>query len=250
MPRRGENIYKRKDGRWEGRYIKSRSTMGKAVYGYIYARTYTEVKEKMATRLLIPDRSIAKVPTNTGESFQAIAMEWFGSVKGQVKESTSNKYENSLKSYVLPEFGEKELQDITYDFINERCTHLLTKGGKKGQGLSPKTVSDVLSLIRNILQYASDHGKVIPCDAHSIHVKRHIKELRILSLNEQKKLCEHLYSDLCSYNIGILVCLFTGLRVGEICALRWEDISLPDKTIHVRHTLQRIQNRSGEGAKT
>ena len=51
-------------------------------------------------------------------------------------------------------------------------------------------------------------------------------------------------------NIGILVCLFTGLRVGEICALRWEDISISDKTIHVHHTLQRIQNRSGEGAKT
>ena len=51
MPRRGENIYKRKDGRWEGRYIKSRSTIGKAVYGYVYARTYMEVKEKLATKL-------------------------------------------------------------------------------------------------------------------------------------------------------------------------------------------------------
>lgn len=139
-----------------------------------------EVKEKLATKLLIQDSSIARIPTDTGECFQDIAMEWFESVKGQVKESTSNKYENSLKSYVLPEFGEKELQDITYDFINERCTHLLTKGGKKGQGLSPKTVSDVLSLIRNILQYASQHGKEIPCDAHSIHVKSHMKELRIL----------------------------------------------------------------------
>lgn len=249
MPRRGENIYKRKDGRWEGRYIKSRSATGKAVYGYVYAQTYKEVKEKLANRLLAQIDPMTEAQNHT-ECFQAITMEWFESIKGQVKESTSNKYENSLKSYVLPEFGKKDLQDITYDFINERCTYLLTKGGKKGQGLSPKTVSDVLSLIRNILQYASQHGKVISCDAHSIHVKRHMKELRILSINEQKKLCDYLYADLCSYNIGILICLFTGLRVGEICALRWEDISIPDKTIHVRHTLQRIQNRSGEGAKT
>ena len=249
MPRRGENIYKRKDGRWEGRYIKSRSATGKAVYGYVYAQTYKEVKEKLANRLLAQIDPMTEAQNHT-ECFQAITMEWFESIKGQVKESTSNKYENSLKSYVLPEFGKKDLQDITYDFINERCTYLLTKGGKKGQGLSPKTVSDVLSLIRNILQYASQHGKVISCDAHSIHVKRHMKELRILSINEQKKLCDYLYADLCSYNIGILICLVTGLRVGEICALRWEDISIPDKTIHVRHTLQRIQNRSGEGAKT
>lgn len=50
MPRRGENIYKRKDGRWEGRYIRSRSTAGKAIYGYVYARTYKEAKEKLIYR--------------------------------------------------------------------------------------------------------------------------------------------------------------------------------------------------------
>ena len=51
MPRKGENIYKRKDGRWEGRYIKARSQTGKAIYGYVYAPTYKEVN-KNAVRLL------------------------------------------------------------------------------------------------------------------------------------------------------------------------------------------------------
>lgn len=251
MPRRGENIYKRRDGRWEGRYIKFRSSTGKAVYGYVYAQTYKEVKEKLANRLLAQSEPVVEVQNSTEcECFQTIAMEWFESIKDQVKESTSNKYWNSLKSYVLPEFGEKGLQEITYNFINERCTYLLMSGGKRGQGLSSKTVSDILSLIRNILQYASQQGKASPCDARSIHIKQHMKELRVLSINEQKKLCEHLYSDLCSYNLGILLCLFTGLRVGEICALRWEDISIHDKTLHVHHTLQRIQNRSGDGPKT
>lgn len=249
MPRRGENIYKRKDGRWEGRYIKARSATGKAVYGYVYAHTYKEVKIKLTSILLQQKDPIAKAPIEH-EGFQTIAMEWFDAVKDQLKESTSNKYWNSLKLYILPEFGKAELQELTYEFINERCSHLLLQGGVDGQGLSPKTVSDILSLIRNILKYASQQGKVIPCDAHSIHVKRHTKELRVLSMNEQRRLCDYLYTDLCSYNIGILLCLFTGLRVGEICALRWEDISISDKTIHVHHTLQRIQNRSGEGAKT
>ena len=50
MARRGENIYKRKDGRWEGRYIKSRTCSGKIIYGYVYAKTYRETKKK-ATRM-------------------------------------------------------------------------------------------------------------------------------------------------------------------------------------------------------
>ena len=251
MPRRGENIYKRKDGRWEGRYIKSRSATGKAIYGYVYAQTYKDVKEKLAQKFTIQSDPIANASSNTEcENFQAISIEWFESIKAQVKESTSNKYWNSLSSYVLPEFGEKDIQEITYDFINERCNHLLKCGGKKGQGLSPKTISDSLSLIRNILQYASQQGKTLPCDAHSIHIRRHTKQLRVLSINEQKKLCDYLRSDLSSYNIGILVCLFTGLRVGEICALQWEDISISDKTIHVHHTMQRIQSHNTTGPKT
>lgn len=251
MPRRGENIYKRKDGRWEGRYIRSRSTAGKAIYGYVYARTYKEAKEKLNGRLSTQNESSVKDSNHVMcEFFQPIALNWFDSIKGQIKESTSNKYWNILNSYVLPAFGEKELKEITYDCINESCNQLLISGGKKGQGLSPKTVSDILSLLRNILQYALQQGKTLSCDARSIHVKRHMKELRVLSTSEQQQLCEYLQSNLNSYNIGILLCLFTGLRVGEICALRWEDISISDKIIHVHHTMQRIQNHNAKGPKT
>ena len=52
MPRRGENIHKRKDGRWEARYIKGRQENGKAIYGYLYARTYRDVKQKLKDQLL------------------------------------------------------------------------------------------------------------------------------------------------------------------------------------------------------
>lgn len=51
MPKKGENIYKRKDGRWEGRYIKSRTESGKIIYGYVYARSYRETKEKQKAKI-------------------------------------------------------------------------------------------------------------------------------------------------------------------------------------------------------
>ncbi len=159
-------------------------------------------------------------------------------------------YRNLLSSYILPVFGSKQLRDITHEFIETQCNFFLVSGGLKENGLSSKTVSDILSLIRNVLQFATRNGKAISCDARSIQIKRQTKEMRVLSRAEQEKLCQYLYSNLDSCNIGILVCLFTGLRVGEICALRWEDVSFSDYTIHVHQTLQRIQDRTNSEYKT
>lgn len=250
MPRKGENIYKRKDGRWEGRYLKSRTPEGKAKYGYVYAKTYREVKIKLIEKKTSKECSLKYKSEEDLDLFECIALEWFKTISPQVKESTSNKYWNLLNSYILPQFGKTVLSEITHDFIENQCNFYLTKGGAKNEGLSPKTVSDILSILRSVLQFASRKGKIISCDAHSIHVKSQLKEMRVLSRHEQEKLCNYLYSDLTPYNIGILLCLFTGLRVGEICALRWEDISFTEQVINVRNTLQRIQNRDGGNQRT
>lgn len=250
MARKGENIYKRKDGRWEGRYIKSRSSTGKANYGYVYAKSYREVKAKLISQSSCTSNSVTVDPEISSDQFEQVAMEWFQAICPKVKESTSNKYRNLLSSYILPVFGSKQLRDITHEFIETQCNFFLVSGGLKENGLSSKTVSDILSLIRNVLQFATRNGKAISCDARSIQIKRQTKEMRVLSRAEQEKLCQYLYSNLDSCNIGILVCLFTGLRVGEICALRWEDVSFSNYTIHVHQTLQRIQDRTNSEYKT
>lgn len=98
MPRKGENIYKRKDGRWEGRYIKSRTVSGKAIYGYIYAKTYKEAKEKVSIQRMLQSIPAEIVEAESGtEKFDDIAMEWLNAIRPNVKESTGNKYLNSLK---------------------------------------------------------------------------------------------------------------------------------------------------------
>lgn len=104
----------------------------------------------------------------------------------------------------------------------------MISGGKKDLGLSAKTVTDVLSVIRNVLKFAVRKGMYIPCDGSTIQVKRTAKQMRALSKTEQEQLCKYILADPEPCNIGILVCLFTGLRVGEICALRWEDVSFSD----------------------
>lgn len=251
MPRKGENIYKRKDGRWEGRYIKSRLETGKAQYGYIYAKSYREIKNKLSIAIQSNNKLQSK-PIQTSDliTFREVATEWYELRQPQLKESTSIKYLNLLNSYMLPQLGNKTLDALTHDSIKKFCNELLIAGGKKGSGLSAKTVSDVLSIIRNILKYCIDTGRIPACDARSVTVKQTQKEMRIFSRSEQERLCKYLYTNLNPCNIGILICLFTGIRVGEICALQREDISLSERTIHVHQTMQRIQTPDSMEHKT
>ena len=84
-----------------------------------------------------------------------------------------------------------------------------------------------------------------------ITVKQVQKPLRVLSSIEQQKLSEYLFANLNSCNLGILICLYTGLRIGEICALKWEDISLEEQSLYVHHTMQRLQtSRTGKSKTT
>lgn len=131
MARKGENIYKRKDGRWEGRYIKSRSSTGKANYGYVYAKSYREVKAKLISQSSCTSNSVTVDPEISSDQFEQVAMEWFQAICPKVKESTSNKYRNLLSSYILPVFGSKQLRDITHEFIETQCNFFLVSGGLK-----------------------------------------------------------------------------------------------------------------------
>lgn len=170
MSRKGENIYKRKDGRWEGRYIKSKSPSGKTQYGYVYAKTYRDAKEKLRTAFASHSQECIP-PTTNIIYFSVIASEWLNSTIPQVKESTINKYCNLLQSYILPVYGEIPLSHITHDFIECQCNNLLLYGGKNKSGLSSKTVMDTLSVIRTILKFAVRKGIFVPCNGMSVQIK-------------------------------------------------------------------------------
>lgn len=254
MPRKGENIYKRKDGRWEGRYIKTRSAEGKAIYGYIYAQSYREAKSKLHDRLrslTLGQCSGAGDPREPEDAlFRTAAREWYLSMAPRVKESTLSKYRNLLNLHIDPMLGSVPLNRISHELLESGCNALLLGGGRNGAGLSPKTVADIMSVVRSILQFAARSGREVRCDGSAVRIKRDAKQMRVLSRAEQEQLCRHLYSDLNPYSMGVLLCLFTGIRIGELCALRWEDISLTEQTIHIRRTIQRVQNPAGDPVRT
>lgn len=252
MPRKGENIYKRKDGRWEGRYIKGRTPEGKALYGYLYAHNYYDLKQKLRKCLQEQKEQteINKVSVPDSIEFKKISEAWLNSTKPQIKDSTYAKYANLLNTYIFPYFGDQLIEDINYENIEYFSTQMLTQGGRTSNGLSAKTVNDCLVLIRTILAYAANHGCKPQCSGKGISIRQTAKELSVLSINDQKTLFNYLHSNLDDRNLGILLSMLTGLRIGEICALKWEDISIPEKTVYVHSTMQRIQIVEPMEAKT
>ncbi len=128
MPRKGENIYKRKDGRWEGRYIKGRTPEGKALYGYLYAHNYYDLKQKLRKCLQEQKEQteINKVSVPDSIEFKKIAETWLNSTKPQIKDSTYAKYVNLLNTYISPYFGDQLIEDIimrTLNIFQPRCSH-------------------------------------------------------------------------------------------------------------------------------
>lgn len=242
MSGKRKNIYKRKDGRWEGRYVKNRTPDGKAVYGYVYAHSWEEVLVKLENAEKKQDFETESSLYSTEQyKLYMIAEEWLCQIRPMIKESTYIKYQNLWKSYIQPDIGDLYATDISQNILESHCRKLLTSGGHKGAGLSPKTVADVMSLIRNIFRFCAKKNIPVLCDAGEVMIRHTVKEMRIFSLEEQKILCRYIYSNQSIQNIGILVSLFTGIRVGELCALKWEDISFSEKTLYIHRTMQRLQ---------
>lgn len=170
MPRKGENIYKRKDGRWEGRYIKARSKTGKAVYGYVYAPTYKEAKRKRSQAIInieANQTTICKVSETTMPTcfIRKLANDWMNSIQSQIKKSSYVKYYNILHTYILPEFDNVPLSELTSSRIQKFCDDLLTHGSSSGEGLSPKTVLDItvmfLAVAKRINKIVDSKLKVV-----------------------------------------------------------------------------------------
>lgn len=249
MSRRGENIYKRKDGRWEGRYIRSDQEGGKAKYGSVYGRSYREVKEKL---LQVSSRKgMTEIPPSNDPTVAQLFEEWMHRVKRNNKESTYVKYHNLAVHHLLPSLGNIPLSQLTSRRIEQFTQEQMERGRlDRTGGLSRKTVKDMLSLLRSCLNYAKCEYPLSFQEIHIHYPKESYREMRVLSQKEQMALEKTLTNRMDPSKLGVYISLYTGLRLGEICALRWDDVQLQEGVLRIRRTLQRIQDLSGQGNKT
>lgn len=143
MSRRGENIYKRKDNRWEGRYIKGYDYKGKTLWGYVYAPSYRECREKLTAAKQSPKTK----PQTNRKDFNYFCDEWLVLSRNRVKESTYVKYYNTVTNHIKPNLGAYLPQNLNTVIIEEFSNELLVSG------LSPKTVRDILTVMKAILKH-------------------------------------------------------------------------------------------------
>ena len=246
MPRKATNIYKRKDGRWEGRYIRSHEN-GKALYGSVYAKTYGEVKRKLDAAKEAMGKEALRKKAGT---VSTVGKAWLTEVSALLKDSSVNKYEDLLRCYVLPEFGDCEITDITNERLMEFSNKLITKGGKNGKGLSKSTVSAVMSTMNCLRINALRHNCTVAYNTECVTLKKDTGEIRVFSIAEETKLINWLCANLDLTSLGILLCLFSGLRIGEVCALKWDNFNFAESTFLIDRTMQRIRIKGDPEKKT
>ena len=230
MPKRGENIYKRKDGRWAGRYNYTYDNNGKRHYHSVYAHTYQEIKDKLSVMKVENKKKIASCKLTVKELFK----EWLIAVKMRVKPTTYSCYNMKIIKHILPEFG-----STMYSKLNVTALHKFIDDKING-GLSAKYVSDIIIVFKSMSKYISKiHNCTDPLN-NVVLPKREKKVPELLNDEQQAQLKNKLETDSKHTRLAVMLSYYTGLRIGEVCGLKWEDIDFNANTLSVNRTVQRI----------
>lgn len=170
------------------------------------------------------------------KTMSQIADLWKEEKRQFVKKSTFAAYSLIVETHLMPTFG--NLTEIAEKDVQEFVLNKLNKG------LSQKTIKDILIVLRMILKYGAKKNYCVysPIDV-IFPTDRDRQELEVLSIANQKKIMRYVEENFTFRNLGIFICLSTGIRIGEICALTWEDIDIDSGVIHIRKTIQRIYIR-------
>ena len=247
MPRRGENIYKRKDGRWEGRYICAYRENGRAKYASVYGKTYGQVKDKLtASKAMQRKKPQSSCPLTVNELMDL----WLLDRGEKVKDSSYYNYIALTNRHIRPRLGTVLVRTLSARKLEQYLADIRHCGRKDGRGgLSPKTVSDVLFVVKSALKLAirkfgyTDSDGIMEVKAPAV-VRRKIETFGEF---ETKRISDALLKNWNLKNAGIFICLNTGIRLGELCGLRWGDVNLNENTLKIARTVQRIH--LGKGTK-
>lgn len=242
MPKRGENIRKRKDKRWEGRYIKGRDEYGKAIYASVYGKTYSEVKQKLITACSEDNKTTEKHNINLSDLLSL----WMKYNHIKHKGSTEAKYQYIIDKHINPEIGKRLISDLSATDINLFLNNKLEKGRKSnGKELSANYVRTMMIIIQSALNFGVQEKLCKPLQTPIFKIKSEKKNIEILNLSQQQKLEKRLLMNTTPTKLGIYLSLYTGLRIGEVCALKWCNIDFNEQVIHIRSTVTRIKCDDG-----
>lgn len=236
----GENIYKRKDGRWEARTAIGRKKNGRLSYRSFYGRTYREVKKKkLDYEMQNPYPALLDL-SGENPSFRLLCALWFAEGRQRWKHSTCVRYQSCLNRWLIPAFGSCRLSNITQNRITQAWKNWANKTGTSQINL-------ILAVLSGLQKYARKAGYT-GFSIQNLHAHRRQSEITIFTETESghfvKGLSGILRNELSQEErgmaLGFLLTRYTGLRIGELCAVRKADFRMDEQYLVVSHTLQRL----------
>ena len=244
MARHGENIHKRQDGRWEGRYIKAHNSDGKAIWGYVYGHSYNDVKN-ILIRIKAQMGNFSFYQKSSAITFAALTKLWFFTLH-DLKDSTKTHYQYSFEHYIFPVMGEMRLSQLSKLKIELCLTQIISPldGSHKPYGASVSR--ECISLVNRLCKYAHSVQLMESVEV-SMKPTQTVKEYpEALSIPEQEAVCRFVYQQPTPRRFGILLMLQLGLRISEVCGLQWGDIDLDNNEIHICRGVRRIAGGNGK----
>ena len=225
------NVYQRRDGRFEARISLGRDDNGKRRYRSFYGNTREEAEYKMLAAIEPQDNMYALTEMTVRE----LAFEYIKIIKPRLKRSTEANYRMKIENHIIPAFGEVKCcllkaSDV-YSYIESKLK----------SGLSARYIADIIVLLKSIYRYANRTYNIKNTLEGLVMPKCVKAEVDVLSKQQQEQLLSYLSNNPDLTSFGITLAMFTGMRIGELCALQWKDIDLESCTISVSKTIQRIQ---------
>lgn len=237
------SIAKRKDGRWQGSVTIGKNDDGSQRRQYVYGKTRGEVAEKMNELINTINKGMF-IDKNDNPTVADWLLFWLNNYKkNSIKRSTFDQYDWVVRHHLIPELGNMKLVELKETQLQKYYNRLYA------DGLSARSISIINTVLHSALKKAQKSRLILfnVCDAVELP-KQAQKERRVLSKEEQECLIEELKKD--EQGGMYIFALFTGLRRGEVLALRWSDVDLENGTIYVTRTLNRVKTYVDSGDKT
>lgn len=175
---------------------------------------------------------------------------WLKSISNSVKPQTLHKYQRTACLYIISYLGECDIRKVNTIQVNKLLKQMSITGGNDKQGLSLSTLKIITSVIKEVLKYAYNYGYRSEMISNVIIPKKKNKSrIKVLEEHEYYKLMKYLLDNPRELNVGLLISICCGLRIGEVCTLTGKDINYDKRSILITHTMQRI-HVNGQGCKT
>ena len=167
---------------------------------------------------------------------------WLIEKKDYIKESTYANYSNNIFNHIIPKLGNYTLNEINHKIIQDFLLELSKNGRKdKKGGLSEKTIKDITIIVKGSIKKGINEGKIKHIELSFNYPKDNKeKSIYILTKREQNKITNYVLDNINTKNIGFLISLYSGIRIGELCALQWKDIDFKNNKLIISKTIQRV----------